>query len=100
MERKKDKLKDIMLLFLTTIKAAPLTHVYIVEFSIRSHRGLAWHKKTSDVGSQYRCGRVGRGIQLPASPQPHPQPPFNPLTHKRYQLQHPKLAFFVFSTRA
>ena len=66
MERKKDKLKDIMLLFLTTIKAAPLTHVYIVEFSIRSHRGLAWHKKTSDVGSQYRCGQVGRGIRPPS----------------------------------
>ena len=25
-------------------------------------------KKTSDAGSQYRCGRVGRGIQPPASP--------------------------------
>ena len=27
--------------------------------------------KTSDAGSQYRCGRVGRGIQ----PHPHPNPP-------------------------
>ena len=26
---------------------------------------------TSDAGSQYRCGRVGRGIQPPATPQ-HP----------------------------
>ena len=25
--------------------------------------------KTSDAGSQYRCGRVGRGIQLPSTPQ-------------------------------
>ena len=28
--------------------------------------------KTSDTGSQYRCGRVGRGIQPPSTPQvPH-----------------------------
>ena len=25
---------------------------------------------TSDAGSQYRCGRVGRGIQPPFTPQP------------------------------
>ena len=29
-------------------------------------------KKTSDAGSQYRCGRVGRGIQPPSTPQPTP----------------------------
>ena len=30
-------------------------------------------KKKSDVGSQYRCGRVGRGIQ----PQSIPQVPYS-----------------------
>ena len=25
-------------------------------------------KETSDAGSQYRCGQVGRGIQLPSTP--------------------------------
>ena len=28
--------------------------------------------KTSDAGSQYRCGRVGRGIQPPSTPKPTP----------------------------
>ena len=55
---------------------------------------------TSDAGSQCRCGRMGRGIQPLASPKPHPQPPSNTLTHKQYQLQHPKYAFFAFSTWA
>ena len=41
--------------------------------------------QTSDVGSQYRCGRVGRGIQPPASPQPHPQLPSHTLTHTNTQ---------------
>ena len=27
---------------------------------------------TSDAGSQYRCGRVGRGIQPPSTPKPIP----------------------------
>ena len=27
-------------------------------------------EKTSDAGSQYHCGRVGRGIQPPSTPQP------------------------------
>ena len=51
-------------------------------------------KKTSDAGSQYRCGRVGRGIKPPALPKPHPQPPSDTLTHKKYQLQHPNYMFF------
>ena len=29
-----------------------------------------WMLRTSDAGSQYRCGRVGRGIQPPSTPQP------------------------------
>ena len=29
-------------------------------------------KETSDAGSQYRCGRVGRGIQPPSTPNTHP----------------------------
>ena len=29
-------------------------------------------KITSDAGSQYRCGRVGRGIQPPSTPKPTP----------------------------
>ena len=36
---------------------------------------------TSDAGSQYRCGRVGRGIQPQASPPPPPQAPSYTLTH-------------------
>ena len=35
--------------------------------------------KTSDAGSQYRCGRVGRGIQPPSTPHP---PPTNTHTQK------------------
>ena len=30
-------------------------------------KGRNW--KTCDAGSQYRCGRVGRGIQAPSTPQ-------------------------------
>ena len=30
------------------------------------------NKITSDAGSQYRCGRVGRGIQPPSTPKPTP----------------------------
>ena len=52
------------------------------------------------VGSQYRCGRVGRGIQPQASPQSHPQLPSYTLTHKQYQQQHPKYPFFAFPTQA
>ena len=48
--------------------------------------------KTSDAGSQCRCGRVDRGMQPPASPQPHPKLPL-PQTHNNN-------VFFVFSTRA
>ena len=29
-------------------------------------------KGTSDAGSQYRCGRVGRGFQPPSTPIPIP----------------------------
>ena len=31
---------------------------------------LGIDSETSDAGSQYRCGRVGRGIQAPSTPQP------------------------------
>ena len=31
--------------------------------------------KTSDAGSRYRCGRVGRGIKPPPHPTPSPPPP-------------------------
>ena len=31
-----------------------------------------WKKKTSNAGLQYRRGRVGRGIQPPSRPLPHP----------------------------
>ena len=36
---------------------------------------------TSDAGSQYSCGRVGRGIQPPASPQPYPVHSCHAFTH-------------------
>ena len=35
-------------------------------------------QETSDAGSPYRCRRVGRSIQPPASPQPIPN---SPTTH-------------------
>ena len=61
------------------------------------HSAFVLHlEQTSNARSPYRCGRVGRGIQPPALPQPHPQPPSNTLTHKQFQLQHQKYAFFVF----
>ena len=33
---------------------------------------ISIQRKTSDAGSQYRCGRVGRGIQPPSTPIPIP----------------------------
>ena len=52
---------------------------------LASYRVACPQLKTSDAGSQYRCGRVGRGIQPPASPQPHPQLPTHTLTHTNTQ---------------
>ena len=45
--------------------------------------------ETSDAGSQYRCGRLGRGVKPPSHP-PHID------THKKY----PKRLFFHISTRS
>ena len=48
---------------------------------------------TSDAGSQYRCGRVGRGIQPPSTPHAPPH-------QHTYPKKHLKRLFFHFSTRA
>ena len=38
---------------------------------------------TSDAGSQYRCGRVGRGSQPPSTPNAPPNPPSNTDTYTK-----------------
>ena len=45
-----------------------LIHVLNYTSHIRKNRGNPL--KTSDAGSQYRCGRVGKGVQPPSTPQP------------------------------
>ena len=52
-------------------------------------------KRTSDAGSQYRCGRVGRGSQPPSTPNAPTNPPSNTHTHKKLL----KRSFSHFSTR-
>ena len=47
--------------------------------------------RTSDAGSQYRCGQVGRGIQPPSTPHAPPQ------THQ--PKKHLKRQFFHFLTQ-
>ena len=49
-------------------------------------------KQTSDAGSRYRCGRVGRGIQPPSTP----QVPHGPNDMHKMHL---KRSFLHFSTR-
>ena len=46
------------------------------------------HKHTKQVtwGHNIVADGWAGGIQPPATPQPHPQPPSNTLTHKQYQL--------------
>ena len=56
--------------------------------------------KDTNTHYQMKPKQVTWGHNVVASPQPHPQPPSNTLTHKQYQLQHHKYAFFTFSTRA
>ena len=51
---------------------------------------------TSVAGSQYRCGRVGRGIQHPTSPQappPTPLPHTGTHKHSMKQLRYHKRIF-------
>ena len=47
--------------------------------------------KTSDAGSQYRCGWVGRGIQPPSTPKPTP-------TLKHTQKVSKMLVFLLFNS--
>ena len=42
-----------------------------------AHFPNAFNKVTSDAGSQYRCGRMGRGSQPPSTPNTPPNPPPN-----------------------
>ena len=53
--------------------------------------------ETSDAGSQYCCGRVGRGSQPPSTPNAPPNPPFQPKHIHKNVL---KGLFSHFSTRA
>ena len=55
--------------------------------------------ETSDAGSQYRCGRVGRGIQPQSTPH---TPTINTQTHPQHsntQKKYQKCSFSHFSTR-
>ena len=44
----------------------------ILLFERKERNKQTKRKKTSDAGSQYCCGRVGRGIQPPSTPKPTP----------------------------
>ena len=55
------------------------------------------YDKTSDAGSQYRCGRVGRGSQPPSTIIAPPNPPFR---HRHTHKKPPKRLFSHISTRA
>ena len=58
-----------------------VTRDYVYEKLMPIGASVRWHVltdgvekcKISDAGSQYRCGRVGRGIQPQSTPQLPPQ---------------------------
>ena len=52
----------------------------IIDMSNTNNAQMCLIRQTSDAGSQYRCGRVGRGIQPPSKPH---SPPSYTQTHTK-----------------
>ena len=87
------KLSNSSILSLISVLLTMLMATLRISMSTRPTWVDEWkriHWKTSDAGSQYRCGRVGRGIQPPSTPHAPP------LTH--IYKKHLKRSFFHFST--
>ena len=64
--------------------------------SLRNIVKMVIEEKTSDVGSPYRCGPVGRGSQPPSTPNTPP----NTLSKQTHTQKASKRSFFHFSIRA
>ena len=69
------------------------TNFHIVLCGIKLYQKISRNRLiivTSDAGSQYRCGRMGRGIQPPSTPQPrsNTQTYTKSIENARFQLDH------------
>ena len=65
------QLRIISLQSSNTAAVAAVAAAYVAASAVVAVQGRIG-KGTSDAGSQYRCGRLGGGIQPPSTPQPNP----------------------------